>query len=149
MSRNKDKDIEKEIEKIYQAVYKKVFNKNRLKLAAKGNEETISNYVLNLENSKQYDEFCKKFSEILTKKGLNKKKGLWKKYYKAARSKHVVGIPSTYKKFELDLFKKIVAENFKMIKSVPEKVLNVYKQKDIKAIIQQVKYSMIKEASLC
>ena len=132
------KNVEREIEKIYKAVYKKIFNKKNLKLAAEGKDKSISTYVINLESSKQYERFCKKFSESLAKKGLNNEKGLWKKYYEAARSKHLVGIPSSYKKFELEIFKKTVNKNFKMIKSIPQKVLNVYKQKYIESLIEQV-----------
>lgn len=133
-----NKRIERKIQKIYEAVFKKIFTYKIKKEASNGERSGVLNRLYKLQNSTQYDRFCKKFAKELAKMGLSNEKGIWRKYYEAAKSKHIIGIPSTYKEYELNTFKKAIEENFKMIKSVPESIRKVYEQKDIQDLIDQI-----------
>ena len=129
---------ERLINKIYQEVFKKVFTKQRIVQASKGQSQNVYSSLLQLQNSKQYEEFAKKFAKKLASAGLSNQKGLWKKYYQAAKAKHYIGIPDTYSQYELQLLQQIVQHNFKMIKSIPQHVMSVYEQKDIQTAIEAV-----------
>ena len=132
-----NKNVEKEINKIYEEVFKKVF-----KTAKKQNKlldrKSIMELLLRLENSKKYQEFCIKFANELSKKGLAQQRGIWKKFFKAAKSRNHIVLPNRYKDFELMQFKKAVLHNLKMIKSIPKQVMDVYKYKYIKTLVKQV-----------
>lgn len=132
-----NKRIEKEIDKIYTSVFNKVFNQAKKENSIL-NKKQVSNIVLRLKESRQYKEFCRKFSIELAKMGLADQRGIWKKFYKVAREKHIVALPSTYKEFELNQFKKAVKSNFKMIRSIPKEVMEVYKFKYINTLVKQV-----------
>lgn len=133
-----NKKIEARINKIYKALFKKIFTKETIKQATWSNPQAIIAKILRLENSKSFDKFAKEFSKKLTMMGLTKKKGMWRKFYEAAKRKHYIGLPKTFSEFEKKIYANIVKENFKMIKSVPEHILKVYEQKDIQTILGQV-----------
>lgn len=132
-----NKRIEKEINKIYISVFNKVFNQAKRENSILDKKQ-ISNIILRLKESNKYKLFCKKFSQELAKKGLAEQRGIWKQYYKAAKEKHIVALPSTYTEFELNQFKKAVKNNFKMIKSIPDEVMEVYKFKYVNTLVKQV-----------
>ena len=133
-----NKRTERIISKIYQEVFKKVFNKKRVSQASKGKSQNVISAILQLQNSEQYNEFAEKFAKKLASAGLSKEKGLWKKYYEAAKEKHVGVLPSTYSVYQQMMLSKIVQENFKMIKSIPANVLKTYEQKAIQTAIDEV-----------
>ena len=70
---------ERLINKIYQEVFKKVFTKQRIVQASKGQSQNVYSSLLQLQNSKQYEEFAKKFAKKLASAGLSNQKSLWKK----------------------------------------------------------------------
>ena len=129
--------LEKEIDKIYWSVFNKVFKTYKLSLY-RGRLDFLKDGLLRLQNSKEYKEFSEKFAKELSKIGINYQKGLWRKYFKAAKEKRVVGLPSTYNEFQLEMMKKAVIHNFKMIQSIPSKVLEVYQYKYATTLLQQV-----------
>lgn len=129
---------EQQIEKIYKAVFKKIFNNKNLKQALQGNTIVIANNVEMLIQSNGYDRFCKEFSKKLAAAGLNKSRGIWRKYFEAAKRLHNIALPHTYNEFEKEMLKKAIVHNFKMIKSIPRHVFKVYEQKDITTLIKQV-----------
>lgn len=133
-----NKRTERQINNIYNQVFKKVFNRTRITKGSQGKKQEIIAAILKLENSKQYNKFAKKFAKKLAQSGLSQQKGIWKKHYQAAKAKHIVGIPSTYKAYELQLFEKAVEHNFEMIKSIPQHTLEVYKMKAIQSVINQI-----------
>ena len=133
-----NKRTEAEIEKIYKAVFRKIFNQKNLKQAMQGNTIVLSNNVEKLIQSDAYTKFCNEFSKRLANAGLNKQRGLWKKYFEAAKKLHHIALPHTYKEFEKQMLIKAIRHNFQMIKSVPEHILKVYQQKDIEVLIKQV-----------
>lgn len=133
-----NRKVEKQINKIYEAVFKKIFNRQRLKAATQGNIKEIEKAITNLSNSRDFKKFCEKFSKQLASKGLTHQKGIWKKFYQAAKESNNIVLPSTYSEFEKKIMKEAVEHNFRMIKSVPTHILNVYKQKDIQVLISQV-----------
>lgn len=134
---NNKKVIEREIKKLYEVVKRKIFTKENLTLAIKDKSE-IEKIAKKLQNSKQYEEFCKKHAIKIGKKSLLNERNQWKLYYEKAKSLHKTKIPNTYTEFEKSIFKKAVIENFKMIKSIPEEVMKVYKQKDVDTLIKEV-----------
>lgn len=133
-----NKRTEQQIEKIYKAVFKKIFNNRNLKQALHGNTVVIANNIEMLIQSDAYDRFCKEFSKKLAAAGLNKSRGIWRKYFEAAKRLHNIALPHTYKEFEKEMLKKAIVHNFKMIKSIPRHVFRVYEQKDISTLIKQV-----------
>lgn len=130
--------IERQIDRIYKSVFKSVFTKERLERAEHGDKSVISKKIKSLSTSDLYKEFCEKFAKKLAKQGLAKEKGLWRKYYDAARRKHMFGLPSTYTAFQKQVYEKIVKQNFKMIKSIPDSIMKVWKQKDVTTLLRQV-----------
>lgn len=129
---------ERTIEKIYREVFKKVFNKNRIIQASKGQSQTIISSILQFQNSVQYNEFCKKFAKKLAVAGLATQKGVWRKYYRAAKEKHIGVLPDTYSRYQLLILEEAVKHNFKMIKSIPSHVLSVYQQEAVNTVINQI-----------
>lgn len=134
----RSKYIEQQIEKIYTSVFNKIFKGSRLKSAMKGSTSDIAKAVDKLSSSKQYEKFATEFSKKLAKKGISHQKGLWKKYYEAAKAAKYIVLPATYKKFELDILNKAIKHNFRMIKTIPERMLELYKHKYVDMLIAQV-----------
>ena len=130
--------IEKQINKIYEQVFKQVFNKQRLSSVAKGNKQAIQQAVLNLQKSDKYNEFAQKFAKKLALKGLLEQRGIWRKFFNAAKHTRHIVLPSTYKEFEKNILKNVMKENFKMIKNIPQHVLETYQLKVINTAIKQV-----------
>lgn len=130
--------IERQIERIYRDIFKKVFTKERLERAEKGDKTVINKALKGLSTSDLYKEFCNKFAKKLAQRGLSKEKGLWRKYYEAAKQKHMFGLPSTYTAFQKQVYEKIVKQNFTMIKSIPDSMMKVWKQKDVTTLLRQV-----------
>lgn len=132
-----NKRIEKEINKIYISVFNKVFNQAKKENSILDKKQ-VSKIILRLKESKQYKEFCKKFSIELAKRGLANQRGIWKQFYKAAKEKGIIALPSTYKDYELKQFKTAIRNNLKMIKSIPDEVMEVYKFKYVNTLVEQV-----------
>lgn len=132
-----NKQVEKEINKIYEEVFKKVF-KTAKKEGKLLNRKEVAKIILKLENSEKYKEFADKFAKSLAKKGLSHQRGIWKKFYKAAKSKKHIALPSKYTDFELMQFKKAILHNKKLIQSIPNEVMEVYKFKYVKTLVKQV-----------
>ena len=133
-----NKRTERLINRIYQEVFKKIFTKKRLAQASKGQSQAIVSTVFQLQNSSKYDEFCKKFAKKLASAGLSQQKGVWRKYYEAAKAKHLGILPETYSRYQQLMLQEAVKHNFKMIKSIPEHVLSVYQQEAVEAVIDQI-----------
>lgn len=133
-----NKRIERQIELIYRKIFKEVFTKERLERAEHGDKTVINKALKNYSNSDLFKEFCEKFSKTLAQRGLNHEKGLWRKYYEAAKQKHMFGLKSTYTTFEKNIYEKIVKQNFKMIKSIPDSMMKLWKQKDVTTLLRQV-----------
>lgn len=133
-----NKRIERQINNIYKAVFREVFTPERLERAERGDKTVISKALTSFQKSDKYKEFCKKFAERLAQRGLAEEKGLWRKYYEAAKAKHMYGIPNTYTAFQKSIYEKIVKKNFTMIKSIPDSIMKVWKQKDVTTLLRQV-----------
>ena len=133
-----NKRTERIINKIYNEVFKKIFNRKRITQASKGQSQNVVSAILQLQNSEQYNKFAEKFAKKLASAGLSNQRGLWKKYYQAAKTRHYVALPDTYSRYELQLLEQAVKHNFKMIKSIPEHVLKTYEQKAIQSVINQI-----------
>lgn len=133
-----NKRTERIINKIYNEVFKKIFNRKRITQASKGQSQNVVSAILQLQSSKQYNDFAEKFAKKLASAGLSNQRGLWKKYYQAAKTRHYIALPDTYSRYELQLLEQAVKHNFKMIKSIPEHVLKTYEQKAIQSVINQI-----------
>jgi len=128
-------------------VYKKVFNKTGITEAIHRRSKEIEIRVANLTNSKQYNKFAKEFSAKLAKKGLSKQKGLWKQFYKTAKKLNLGILPDTYTQFEKQIMEKAIVHNFKMIKSIPQEVLEIYKHKYTTMLIEEIAVGRISRGS--
>lgn len=133
-----NKAVERQINQIYNEVYKKVFNKTNTTILANGSRLNIQQALAKLQGSDKYDEFATKFAQILAKKGLNQQKGLWRKYYNAAKAAHYVALPQTYREFEMQSYSNAVKHNFNMIKSIPNRMMEILNHKYTSALIEEV-----------
>lgn len=132
------KYIERQINNLYWKVFKKVFSASRLSALSKGSRIEIIEAVAILDSSEDYIKFATKFAKELAKKGLSHKRGLWRKYYAAAKKLHYVGLPTTWAQFEMMTLSRATAHNFTMIKSIPSKMLELMKHKYISTLIEEV-----------
>ena len=132
------KVIENQINKIYKEVFKKVFTNERTNNLLNNDRVGIEFAITKLKNSNKYNEFCKKFAQALAKKGLNNQKGIWRKYFEAAKASHHIALPKTFKEFENKILMKATAQNFEMIKTIPDKVMEVMNHKYTTTLIEEV-----------
>lgn len=130
--------IEKLINNIYIRLYKKVFDTKTLTDLLQGSRVLVQTKISLLATSEQYNKFAEKFSIILAKKGLNQQKGVWRKYFEAAKKLHYVGLPHTYSEFEKQIQADAVKENFKMIKTIPREILKLSEHKYVTTLIEEV-----------
>lgn len=142
-----NKSIERRINQIYNEVYKKVFNKKNLKALSNDSRIDIIYGLSKLESSNTYNEFAKKFAKELAKKGLANQRGVWRKYYEAARKSHYVALPLTYKEFEFKTLSIAIQHNFAMIKSIPQRMIEILNHKYTSTLIEEVAKGSIARGS--
>lgn len=130
--------IEKLINEIYMRLYKKVFDTKTLTDLLQGSKVLIQTKISLLSTSEQYNKFALKFANILAKKGLSQQKGIWRKYFEAAKKLHYVGLPYTYSEFEKQIQEDAIKENFKMIKTIPREILKLSEHKYVTTLIEEV-----------
>ena len=118
------KETEKLIEKIYTKVFNKVYSSHRISRLAKGERVEILRMVEMLESSDVYNKFAKRFAKELAKKGIKRQRGLWRKYYQAAKKLRHIALPPTYARWEYEIMSKAAKNNFTMIKSIPRETMN-------------------------
>lgn len=130
--------IERQIQQIYQTVYKQVFNKTNTAALLRNNRQPVSVALTQLELSQKYDEFARKFAQELAKKGLRNQKGIWRKYFDAARRSRIIALTKTWTQFEADVMTQAIAHNFVMIKSIPQRMKEVLHHKYTSTLIEEV-----------
>ena len=133
-----NKSIEKQINDIYNKIYKQVFTKTNTDMLANGSRMNIEQSLNTIASSDKYNEFAQKFALELAKKGLASKRGVWRKYYEAARKSHNIALPATYKDFEFNVLTKAVRHNFNMIKTIPARMLEILNHKYVSTLIEEV-----------
>lgn len=132
------KAVERQINKIYWALFKKCFTNTTLASLSRGDKKPVKKQVLKLQSSKQFDDFAAKFSKELAKKGLYGTKGVWRKYFKAAKAAGYISLTTSYSAYEYKTMTEAIKHNFKMIKSIPSKFLEVLEHKYTSTLIEQV-----------
>ena len=142
-----NKSIERDINKIYNEVYKKIFTSYNLAQLRNNSRIPIAQKLMLLESSKKYDEFARMFSLKLAEKGLRGAKGVWRKYYEAAKKAHYIALPQTYNAFELQNLSKAVKHNFEMIKSIPRRMMEILQHKYTSNLIEEVAKGTIPRGS--
>lgn len=142
-----NKAVEKQIDKIYKEVFKKIYSKRTMAKLIKREKGDVTKAVLRLKNSKSYERFAEKFAKQLALKGLAQERGVWRKYYQAARQSQHGVIHKTYNEFQKAQLDKAVLHNFTMIKSIPEEILKLSSQKYLKALQKQVREGSIGRGS--
>ena len=120
-----NKRVERLINKIYNEVWKKIMNESSYNDLLRNNKNSIEKKVIAFEKSEVFEKFAKEFSKRLSQHGLANKRGIWRKYFEAAKKVHHIALPSTYTEFEKEMMKRAVNHNFRMIKSIPHEVLKV------------------------
>lgn len=133
-----NKAIERKIQNIYNEVFKKIYTRRNYSRLAKGSRVEILETAQMLENSEAYNKFAKKFAVELAKRSLATKRGVWRKYYAAAKRLHYVALPKTWNAYEISLLSKAVKENFKMIKTIPSKTIEICEHKYTSILIEEV-----------
>lgn len=133
------KSVERQIDKIYKEVFKKVYNRRTIRRLISRNKGDVTKAVFALTNSRSYERFAKKFAKQLAKKGLAKERGVWRKFYQAAKSSSHGVLAKTYTEYQEQQLNKAVLHNFNMIKSIPAEVLKLSSQKYLKTLQAQVR----------
>lgn len=133
-----NKRIENKLKKIYEKVFKEVFNNANTDRLIEGKDEEILLNVRKMSESKTYQEFAQKFAKELAKEGLTQEKGIWRKYFEAAKAAHYIALPKNFEAFENELLLKMATENFQMIKSIPEEMLKVMNHKYTSTLVEEV-----------
>lgn len=133
-----DKRVEREINKIFNSVYKKIFSAENVKQLREGNQEGILNKYVVFQTSEKYDKFASEFAKELAKIGLNRQKGIWRKFYEVAKKSHNVSLPYSYNEYEQKMMQQIITHNFQMIKSIPQRVMEVLEYKAVGTLIDEV-----------
>lgn len=132
------KAVERKINKIYWTLFKKCFTNTTLASLSRGDRKQAKKKVLQLQSSKQFNDFAVKFSKELAKQGLLGTKGIWRKYFDAAKASGYISLKTTYSQFEYNNMTAAIKHNFTMIKSIPSKFLEVLEHKYTSTLIEQV-----------
>ena len=132
------KAVERKINKIYWTLFKKCFSNTTLASLSRGDRKPVKKKVLQLQSSKQFDDFAAKFSKELAKQGLSGTKGVWRKYYEAARASGHISLKTSFTEYEYNNMTAAIKHNFTMIKSIPSKFLEVLEHKYTSTLIEQV-----------
>lgn len=133
-----NKQIERQITQVFNEVYKKIFTKERCLQLSKGSRDDVMSAIVKIQDLNSYNKFAEKFAKELAKKGLANKKGVWRKYFEAAKSRNVIGLEPTYTAFEYKMMSKAIEHNFKMIKSIPNEIMEMLNHKYTSTLIEQV-----------
>lgn len=133
-----NKSIERQILDIYSKVFSRVYNKGRMKSLSKGDRSAILKEVARLDSSSSYDKFAKKFAKELAKKGVRYQRGIWRKFYNAAKKLRHVALPLTYSEYEYQIMSDAVKHNFEMIKSIPRRTIEIMEHKYTSSLIEEV-----------
>lgn len=132
------KSVERQIQQIYSEVFKQVFTPKRLRTIKYGSKHSLRASIATIAKSKEYDEFAKKFALELSKKGLSGSKGVWRKYYEAAKKSRYIALPKTVKAYEANVMKMAIEHNFNMIKSIPDRILEFVGRKYMSTLLSEV-----------
>lgn len=130
--------IEQQINQIYAKIFKQVFNRKNLKNLAAGSRTDIESSLLILGSSEKYNKFAEKFAKELAKQGLSSQKGIWRKYFKAAKESGYIALPPTFQEYEYKIMSSAVRHNFEMIKSIPTRMLEILNHKYTSTLIEEV-----------
>lgn len=133
-----NKIVEAKINKIYWSLFKKIFTTSTYVALSKGNKKPVKKAIIRLQSSKQFDAFAKKFSSLLARQGLSSTRGVWRKYFNAAKASGYIALNMTYNAFELNNMSNAVKHNFDMIKSIPNKFLDILEHSYTSTLIEQI-----------
>lgn len=133
-----NKRIERQIREIYNEVFNKLYNSHNTSALSKGSRVEIIEAAMLLEASDKYKKFAEKYAIALAKTGLASKRAAWRHSYYAARRLHYVAIPKTFSEYEANVMSKAVKENFKMIKSIPRRTVEILEHKYTSTLIEEV-----------
>lgn len=133
-----DKSIERLITKICKAVFKDVFDKKSSSDIIDGKTEDVMQKAVTIESSDKYNKFAETFAKKLATKGLAHEKGVWRKYFEAAKKAGHIAYNTNLKDFEWSTYKAATLENFKMIKSIPTRMLETLQRKYISTMTEEV-----------
>ena len=142
-----NKSIERQIKLIYNKVYKSVFTSSTIDLLSKGDTDSVNLILGKLQSSDLYNKFAEKFSKELAKKGLANQRGIWRKYFEAAKKAHYVGLPITFSQYEKQIMRKAIENNFQMIKSIPDEMIKMLNHKYSNKLIEEVVQNKISRGS--
>lgn len=141
------KAVQNKIDKIYKTLFKKVFTVKNSAALSRGNKKQVKRAILRLKSSKQFDDFAKKFSKELARQGLHGTKGVWRKYFEAAKKSGYIALNTSYSTYEYNNMSAAIKNNFKMIKSIPDKFLNILEQRYTSTLIEEVAKGAISRGS--
>lgn len=133
-----NKRIEKQIRQIYNEVFNSLYGRKNVAALAKGSKVEILEAAMLLEASEKYQKFAEKYATALAKAGLATKRAAWRHSYYAAKRLHYIALPKTFNEYEAKIMSSAVKENFKMIKSIPRKTVEILEHKYTSTLIEEV-----------
>lgn len=140
-------NVERTIQQIYTQVFNKVFSKSRVRALQNGNRMGIVEAISKLQSSEDYEKFARKFARELSKKGIAHQRGIWRKYYNAARKLHYVSLPATFNEYEMSSIALAVRQNYTMIKTIPQEIMKLMEHKYVSTLIEEVQKGSLPRGS--
>lgn len=128
-----NKRIELKIRKLCKNILSDVLSKDNI-------DALLAGKTISIPDDK-YEKLFKKLASELAKLGIAEKRTVWKNVYnkvKASGRKLKAKVPNTYRKYELDLMKRLAVENFKQIKTIPAEQLKMFEHKYASSLVSQV-----------
>lgn len=133
-----NKRSERQIRIFIRELFKKIYSKSRIDSLLKNDRQSIEKFIATISETKSYQQQAQKLAIQITNAGLNAKTGEWRKFYEIAKKNHVVGLPTTFHQYEMNVYSKAVKQNFTMIKSIPSKMMEMMNHKYTSTLIEQV-----------
>lgn len=131
--------MNKRIENIINTYYKSLLNKIMTETNGKYSLYEIKKIISKLKRNKDFNRLVKRLAIKISKEEVKYQKDEWKNYFfKVKKGKTQTALAEEYQKWEKKLLASRIKRNFKFIKSVPKEILKVYRQKDIKTLMEEV-----------
>lgn len=132
------KAIERRIIQVFNDVYKKIFTNQTLTELQNNSKDEVMSKIIKIQSSSSFNKFCQEVAKELGKLGLKNRRGIWRQYFYAAKKRHIVGLPKSWKEFEAKTYANAVRSNFNAIKSIPDNIMKMLNHKYVSVLIEEV-----------
>lgn len=127
----------KKIEIIFRKIFNKVFKDTKETLDVKMSKLHKDDFIKRYQSYRIYNDFCKKCAKELTSEVITYDRKKWKEHYEQIRIKSNMKL-EPYFSWEKEIKEELFKYNFKVIKSIPQTILNLNRLKYIQILQKQV-----------